>query len=207
MKTKRLSRSSRKRALSFTVNSVMAMLLIHLAGCATPASERTNTGMADWMDGGKPTLQANRFSTGPDTDMDHFVGEVNDQLFIGVAVEDPNSSDGEARTVAVYLCDSRGVSKWLFEDVTGKRTTLDAGNTTVELALSNQRVTGTVSMADNSPQSFSARLASGEAGLYRVAYRQGGIDFSIDWIILADGRMRGPLDGKGNDVYPPPRRN
>jgi flavin-dependent dehydrogenase len=136
--------------------------------------------------------------------MDHYVGPVDDALFVGIAVADRDASDAEPRTVAVYLCDSRDVSQWIFEEVAGQEANLEAGDTRVDVTFAEDRISGTVAMGDGEPQPFTADLATGEAGLYRASYSLGGDDYHLDWIVLADGRRRGPLDGKGNDIPPPP---
>jgi hypothetical protein len=137
--------------------------------------------------------------------MDHFVGAVDDELFIGVAVAAQDAGEEGPRTVAVYLCDSQDVSRWLFEEIAGGEATLETGDTTVEATIADDGVSGTVALGDGEPQSFTAVPAADDtAGLYRATYSLGGVDYHLDWIVLADGRARGPLDGKGNDVPPPP---
>jgi hypothetical protein len=132
--------------------------------------------------------------------MDHYVGAVDDQLFIGVAVAD---GDTGPQTVAVYLCDSRDVSQWIRGEMTGQETTLDAGDTRVEVTLGEDLTSGTVALEEGEPQPFMAELATGNAGMHRATVTQGGDSYHLDWIVLSDGRRRVPLDGKGNDSYLP----
>jgi hypothetical protein len=68
------------------------------------------------------------------------------------------------------------------------------------VAFDDGEASGTVAVGDGEGRPFSGELATGRAGIYRAAYSLGDEDFAIDWIVLADGRQRGPLDGKGNDV-------
>lgn len=88
----------------------------------------------------------------------------------------------------------------MFGQADAETASLSTADTSVDVAFDDGRATGTVAVGDGEARPFSAEHATGRAGIYRAAYSLGDEDFSIDWIVLADGRRRGPLDGKGNDV-------
>lgn len=141
-----------------------------------------------------------RFSTPADAEMDHFVGAVDDELFVGIALSEAAAAADEPRTLVVYLCDGRSVSKWMVEEAAGEQATVAHGDTRVELAIAEAGISGTVALDGGEPQPFAAEPATGDAGLYRAEWSLAGADYMINWIVLADGSQRGSLDGKGNDL-------
>lgn len=182
----------------------IAMGVVLLSGCAISTDEPSEMDRDQPTGDADVTLDIERFTMSQDTEMDHFAGAVDEALFIGVAVAEPNAGEEGPRTVAVYLCDSMDVSQWLFAEVAGPGAVLETGDARVDVTLAEDRVSGTVALGDEEPRPFTAELSTGYAGLYRAMYSQGGVDFHLDWVVLADGRSRGPLDGKGNDIPPPP---
>jgi hypothetical protein len=178
---------------------VMALLAILLPACANLAGERPAAGIERSAGAVEERINLHKFATPAGAEMDHFVGAIDDDLFIGIAVSDRIANDG-ARTLVVYLCDGRHVSHWIVEEIAGQETTLVAGDTVVELALAADNVAGTVALAGGVPQPFTAAPATGDAGLYRAQWALAGADYVVNWIVLADGRQRGALDGKGNDI-------
>lgn len=183
---------------------MMAILVVLLVGCAMPAQEPGTSGMDQPSEERGVELAGQKFAISQDAEIDHYVGAVDDQLFIGVAIAEGDADDTGPQTVAVYLCDSRDVSQWARGEITGQETTLDAGDTSVDVTLAEDRVSGTVALEEEAPQPFTAELVTGDAGMYRATVIQGGDPYHLDWIVLSDGRQRGPLDGKGNDIPPPP---
>lgn len=137
--------------------------------------------------------------------MDRFVEAIDDDLFIGVAVSREGANNEEPRTVAVYLCDGQTMSQWIVEEITGQEAKLVAGDTSVDVTIVDNNVSGTVALGAGESQPFTAGLAIGDAGLYRAEWTLAGANYQVDWVVLADGRQRGGLnmDGKGNDVPRP----
>lgn len=201
MSTDKRTYKSLENTKPFRLLMMIAVAIVLLAGCATPADEPAMGGTDQTTEDPTVALPIERFSTSQDIEMDHYVGAVDDQLFIGVAVAEPDASEAGPRTVAVYLCDSRDVSQWIRGEIAGQEATLDADGTRVDVTLADDTVSGTIALGDGEPQPFSAEAATDNAGLYRVRYSLGGVDHNIDWIVLPDGRQRGPLDGKGNDIF------
>lgn len=175
---------------------LLALLAALLPACANQADEPPAAGAEDAY----VTLNVERFSTSQDAETDHFVAAVGEELFIGVAVAGQGGNDGEPRTVAVYLCDSQLVSQWITGEITGEEGTLVSGESSAEVTIAGDSVAGTVALDGGEPRPFTAERANSSAGLYRAEVSQGGVDYHFDWVVLNDGRQRGPLDGKGNDV-------
>ena len=106
----------------------------------------------------------------------------------------------DQRAILGYVCDARKVSTWF-----GKRSLSDSsaklasrhGTPLGEATLSGDRATGQVAIAGRR-HAFSARLASGKAGLYREASADPGEPGfekpgfrETGWIALPDGSVRG----------------
>ncbi len=174
----------------------LALLAIFLPACTNLAEEET----AAETGGAHVTLDVERFTTSENAEMEHFVGQVDDELFIGVAVARQAAGEEERRTVAVYLCDSQMVSQWISGEIPGQEGTLVAGESSADVTLADDSVSGTVALDGGDPRPFTAEAADAGAGVYRAELSQGGVDYRLDWVVLNDGRQRGPLDGKGNDV-------
>lgn len=187
---KQLNSSSIKAA------GLVAILAFLLPACAAVADEPP----ANEAAAAQVTLDVERFALPQNAETEHFVGAVDDELFIGIAVPGVGANGDESRTVAVYLCDSQDVSQWIVGQVTGQQATLITDEASIEVTLDGANASGAVTLGGGEPRPFTAELASGEAGIYRTEWSQGGVNYQIDWIVLADGRQRGPLDGKGNDV-------
>lgn len=145
-------------------------------------------------------IEMYRFATPRDAEMDHFVGAVDDDLFVGIALAEADGDAAEPRTLVVYLCDGRTVSIWIVDEAAGAEASVARGEARIDLTLADDAVTGTVALPGAEPRPFTAEPATGDAGLYRAEWTLAGADYMVNWIVLADGRQRGSLDGKGNDV-------
>ncbi len=180
---------------------ILALLAVFLPACSAlaegePAAETERAaGEAE-----EKVRLYKRFAGSQETEMEHYVGAIDDNLFIGVAVSPEEAGSEGPRTVAVYLCDGETVSQWLREEVTGQEARLVAGDTSVDVTIADNSVSGSVTLADGASRPFTAVPATGDAGLYRAEWTLAGADYVVDWVVLADGRQRGSLDGKGNDV-------
>lgn len=198
MITQILNRVHDAKATLFWSAVLLVLLTVFLPACTGPAEEEPAAATED-------DISLNRFATPQDAEMDHYVAAIDDELFIGVAVSPQDANEEAPRTAAVYLCDGETVSQWIVEEISGQEATLVAGDTSVDVTLADDSVSGAVASDGEEAQPFTADLATGDAGLYRAKWTLAGVDYQIDWIVLPDGRQRGGLDGKGNDVYPPPR--
>lgn len=187
---------NRAKVTFFQGAVLLALLAVFLPACTNLADEESAAG----TEGAHVTLDVERFTTPEHAEMDHFVGPVDDELFIGVAVAEQGTGEEGQRTVAVYLCDSQMVSQWITGEITGQDGTLVAGESSADVTLHDDSVSGTVALDGGEPRSFTAEPANADAGVYRAELSQGGVDYRLDWVVLNDGRQRGPLDGKGNDV-------
>lgn len=177
---------------------LLALLAVLLPACGNLAGADA----AAEAEGAHVTLDVEKFTISENAEMDYFVGAIDDELFIGVAVGQEGGGEGEARPVAVYLCDSQMVSQWINGEITGQQGTLVAGESGADVTISGDSVSGTVVLDGGEPRPFTAEPANDDAGVYRAVVSQGGVDFRLDWVVLNDGRQRGPMDGKGNDPYP-----
>ncbi len=117
-----------------------------------------------------------------------WVGQVTDDLFIGIRIADPN---GDApREVTAYLCDNEFWAVLDGELVDDAATLSDEG-TVVGLELIGDEVTGSVTLADQNPIDFSAEPATGDAGVYVASTELDEVEVTGRWIVLKDGQQRG----------------
>lgn len=118
-----------------------------------------------------------------------YVGEVTEDLFIGVALGGgyPQGSD----EVAVYLCDNE-LSIYLTDELDqNDEGTLSNDEAEVEFALEDGELIGSVTLAGEDPMSFTAVEAAGDAGMYAAEVEVENVEVTPRWIVLADGRQRG----------------
>lgn len=135
---------------------------------------------------------------------DAYVGPIDEEVFVAIFVDEAAESDN-TRSVRGYVC-NREVGVWLDGEVDGDQVVLASSDEAVriEATIAAEDVFGVARFGEVAPQPFTARAATGDAGLYRAEAQLAGDDRVAGWVVLADGRQRGSLDGKGNDVYPPP---
>lgn len=131
-----------------------------------------------------------------------YVGPIDDELFVAIVVDDATRSD-EERTVRGYVC-NREVGVWLDGELKGNEVTLSSDDEVIRIkaTLGGDNVFGIAHLGEAEPQPFTAMSATGDAGLYRAEAQIDGADRTAGWVVLEDGRQRGSLDGKGNDVCP-----
>jgi hypothetical protein len=199
MIVKTLIHMARAKVTFFQGIVVMGLLAVLLPACANLAGEMPAAGSGD------PTLDLESLQANTNLGVLHaeqipnaFVGAVNEQLFIAVALAEPDHA-GEQKQVRVYLCDSDQVSVWLSGEMTGDAVTLAVEDTRVELVTTEDSVSGTVILAGGQPQPFTAVPAGGEAGLYRAekTFDEGHV--VAGWIVLHDGSQRGGISGEAED--------
>lgn len=184
---------------------ILALLALFLPACTNLADEEPAAESEKAAGAVEEDIRLyRRFAAPEDGERDHFVGAIDENLFIGIAVSPQDAQREGPRALAVYLCDGQTVSQWLSQEITGQEATLVAGDTSVDVTIDDSSVSGMVALGDGEPRPFTADLASGKAGLYRAEWNLAGAGYQIDWVVLADGRQRGGMDGKGNDVPPPP---
>lgn len=126
-----------------------------------------------------------------------YVGQVEENLFIAVAIPESDSKYGPDQTI-VYLCDGDSIAEWM----TGQQApevALTSGDIEVELAFTVEEVSGTVTLADGEPIPFTAERASGNAGLYRAEGSFGDKGYTGIWVVLPDERQRGWWQYKEED--------
>jgi hypothetical protein len=131
---------------------------------------------------------------------EHYVAAIDEDLFIGVVVADAGVGSAETRTVTAYLCDSQEVSQWISGEIEGQQGTLIAAESSADVTVADGSVWGTLILDGGETRLFTAESAHDDAGVYHAEFSQGGVDHRLGWVVLNDGRQRGPLDGKGNDV-------
>jgi hypothetical protein len=118
-----------------------------------------------------------------------YVGEVGGTNHLIALV-----TDGGARVSGAYLCNPQGTSQWIKPaPFQGGKAALVARNGTVlgSAQFSGDTATGTINSGGQN--SFTAKLASGKAGLYRKTSgtsNQPGFSES-GWIVLPDGNTCG----------------
>lgn len=134
---------------------------------------------------------------------DHLVGEVNDDLFIGIAVENAAETD-EPRQLTGYLCEGEDIGDWFSGELTGEQATLKTGGgTRVELTVTDDGASGTVTTPDEEPQEFTAEAATGSAGLHRLEMPlDDDSTVASGWITLNNGRQKGLPCFPGSPFWP-----
>ena len=121
----------------------------------------------------------------------------DDGLAVAVGIK-----DGRA---AGYVCDGKTVEAWLEGTVTSDRLTLhgrDAG-TTLTATADQRSLLGEVSVGGE-VRPFSARIATGKAGLFSSRRSVEGITTRIGWIVLPDGSVVGVRNSGGARSTAPP---
>jgi hypothetical protein len=139
----------------------------------------------------------------PDATYAHtYVGAVDEDLFIGVLVEDPPAEDGR-RALVVYLCDGADVATWIFDETFGASAVVENDAARVEISLGRGGVFGVVELAGGERRAFVADAATDHPGLYRAVETFDGREYVGGWIVLDDGRQRGAITLRGDVVENP----
>lgn len=131
-----------------------------------------------------------------------FVGTVADtDAYIAIAPQENNN-------IIAYVCDGQTISVWFRGERNENNLDLTATNgARLQASLEPETATGSVTLADGQTHSFTATLASGEAGLYRAEETIDGNNFVGGWILLSDGNQRGAVngisDGTSNTIAAP----
>jgi hypothetical protein len=118
-----------------------------------------------------------------------YVGRVSDSnAFIGF------NKDG--RKIQAYVCDGMhgrvSVQEWFTGLVPGDTFDLTSkGRTRLTGVLTSDAVSGKFITADRKEHSYTASLATGDAGLIRIETIHYGRNLVAGWIQLADGEQRG----------------
>jgi hypothetical protein len=97
-----------------------------------------------------------------------------------VAVVVSQAEAGKEREVKAYLCDGRTAFEWYPGATSGDQVQIesDDGDSTIDLRLATDHVTGTVELPDGRSADFDAPPATGISGLYNLE-------------VLPDGGLRG----------------
>lgn len=102
--------------------------------------------------------------------------------------------DDEQLAVYVYDRDELAVMTGTLDaDASGTFTSGENADfdTTVELTMGRDAVSGTVAVDDGQPVEFTAQLADGDAGVYWAHGATDEPDLRCDWVVLADGSQWG----------------
>jgi hypothetical protein len=126
-----------------------------------------------------------------------FEGEVDDDLFVGISMQEPDE-DG-AQTLTAYLCDGDEVSVWLQGEMAEDDLTRLGGfedGAHLEFGHDPDRdiALGRVVVVGHGSGGFEAIPASGDAGLYRAEEETEEGDVIGGWVVLADNRQRGAVE-------------
>lgn len=120
---------------------------------------------------------------------DTSVGQVTDDLFVGVRVS--GAARDESGAATAYLCDDE-LAIVLEGEIENGRAVLTGEEATVELELIDDGViTGTVALSGDEALPFTAEPAVGNAGVYTARHDLEGVDMTARWIVLPDGQQRG----------------
>jgi hypothetical protein len=118
-----------------------------------------------------------------------YVGEVTDDLFIGISLDSMYAD--QANGISVYTCDSDDISIYLTGEIEDGSSTLSDDSVEIDLTVADDEITGTVTVGSEDPQSFTATRPTDEGGLYHAMRIEGDVEILVRWIVLDDGRQRG----------------
>jgi hypothetical protein len=129
-----------------------------------------------------------------------FVGQVNDDLFIGIALAE-DGEGGQSQEIIVYLCDGE-YGEWLAGELEpgGGAKLENAGlyhsetNTIIEgLSITDSAISGKVILWGEEAHPFTATAATDDAGLFWAWKTNDDSDVVIfaGWVVLSDGRQQG----------------
>lgn len=142
-----------------------------------------------------------------------YVGKVSGirgpDVFVGISrLDDDAEQDPE---LVVYLCNGEvgavptiRIYQTGDYDPTGVTLTdknVPSANEHIEVKLASVGDTflGSLTLAEGEPHPLVGHEATGDAGLYKA--ETADEDLVVHWVVFPDGRQRGGLDGKGNDVF------
>lgn len=118
-----------------------------------------------------------------------YVGEVTEDLFVAVSL-DSRYTD-QAGELTVYLCDNE-LSVYLSGELDeNNEAVLADDQAEIEIAITDDEISGSVTLSGEDPIPFTAVEASGDAGLYAAELDVDGVEIVPRWIVLSDGRQRG----------------
>lgn len=114
----------------------------------------------------------------------------------------------ENNGIIAYVCDGQTISVWFRGEQNESTVDLTAANGShLQASLESDAATGSITLTNGQTHTFSASLASDEAGLYRADETLAGSDYVGGWIILNDGTQRGAInniqDGTSNTIVGP----
>jgi hypothetical protein len=176
----------------------VAALALALAACAddddaAPADgeqQESATAMAPALDVEARTAESDGVEmevTATGGDGTTWVAALDEDLFVAVVDE----GEGTDRQVLAFLCDGDTVAEWLTAEEAADEITLTGNGTTMQVALTDDEATGTVTVDGGEPVHFTAEPATGDAGLYQGETLEGDTRHTGAWIVLDDGRQRG----------------
>ena len=168
-----------------------AVLALTITGCATLQPSDQSADEFVTIDVQTLEVQNEHGTTVGERVPNAFVGEVTEELLIGVATPEESGARFNAGDIIVYLCDSETVAAWFSTRFTGNEMTIDFGDIAVELIISDDEVTGTATIADSDPMPFTARRAGQNSGLFTAEGTFDGVTYRGGWIVLEDGRQAG----------------
>jgi hypothetical protein len=122
-----------------------------------------------------------------------YVGELSDDMLIGVAVPQEDGPYHDAGDVIVYICDSTTLAAWFYTTSTGDDMVIEFQDITVDLVVLIDQVMGTVVIGDGEPKTFTARAATNTSGLFAGDATFDSETYRGGWIVLEDGRQAGWL--------------
>jgi hypothetical protein len=123
-----------------------------------------------------------------------YVGTVDGtDAYIGIVL-----TKGED-TALVYVCDSAGLTEW-FQAGVKERDQLSGispGGAVLVGTRLKSAIKGTLILFGGEAHDYTAKKASGDAGLYRLPQSVGGAEYVAGWVQLTDGTFRGDVTRTG----------
>ncbi len=103
-----------------------------------------------------------------------------------------------------FLCDGDQMWKWMTGTMDGDKASLSSPDgATLTASMSDGTVTGQVSAPGMPDKAFVAHPAAADEGMFRATTNHDGADYTLGWIMTADG-VRGGSNGRPTDRAPVP---
>jgi hypothetical protein len=102
-------------------------------------------------------------------------------------------------TALVYVCDSAGLTEWFQAGVKkgDQLSGISPGGAVLVGTRLKSAIKGTLVLFGGEAHDYTAKKASGDAGLYRLPQSVGGAEYVAGWVQLTDGTFRGDVTRTG----------
>ena len=177
------------------IGCLLVLALWLVAGCGGGEGEEEGSGVEQ----GVPPVTGSFVGSAQDED------ETTD-AFVAIVAASPKERGQEERDVRAYLCDGESITEWFTSRAQGNKLDLISGDGALfEGTLSAEASTGTINFKDERTLSYTAKLATGSAGLYDVTIsEEGGVSGTSETGGFVKGQL-GEEEQRGEEELRPIR--